>query len=652
MLLENVSLRKPCEEKCASDVTTSRPTDNQTYSELSKTAFFSNQSEDGYYEKALEEKASDRIAFSELTSKSHITKSSTPKSKAASMACAVEESENMTASKSEKLPEGKLPEDTRSGTTSQESTLDTRNKETGEVSGKSRGTSKPIESIGTMSEELLPVLQKRTVSENAKLARSTYSSIPQLSVIFSEEEGSATEGEESSSAMFCLSISNTVKVAETFVIMTPQPQQISPAQPRSGVSDEKETTSKSIKADEQQAKQVQESSLQKKEVAKKSKPSNVKYLSDETEKLLKKKAKMSEKYLKGSENDFGDQSTDQMADFGTDSDATMEQSDNEISRKVAVQERLQADFFSRHLDHKLIQDIRNTTHLNMNLKQPRSPLQSRMCAFPADRQQGLIASLQGKMCGYPIPEMIWLKNGVEINPALHPEKYSIDVQPGMAHEKVSFVQVVERANPNAPRLTQQLVAPHFDSILSDHDAVEGEKVVMMVTTQGAPPPDVRFYRDGKLISDSDKYEIRHEPEPIYKHWLILKNAKKTEEAEYACQAVNPAGEAWCYSDLIVRPLDKDSSSNEVEKAENIALVRSEEKNEAIEESTSRSPPSRQVAEVKHFPLDPKQLLRALNEKRSKRKTTAARKKQRNQKKEAAAVKETAPEKSVQSSEAS
>ncbi|KAK6043584.1 immunoglobulin I-set domain protein [Cooperia oncophora] len=111
-------------------------------------------------------------------------------------------------------------------------------------------------------------------------------------------------------------------------------------------------------------------------------------------------------------------------------------------------------------------------------------------------------------------------------------------------------RVVERANPNAPRLTQQLVAPHFDSILSDHDAVEGEKVVMMVTTQGAPPPDVRFYRDGKLISDSDKYEIRHEPEPIYKHWLILKNAKKTEEAEYACQAVNPAGEAWCYSAFV------------------------------------------------------------------------------------------------------
>ncbi|KAK6048148.1 fibronectin type III domain protein, partial [Cooperia oncophora] len=304
---------------------------------------------------------------------------------------------------------------------------------------------------------------------------------------------------------------------------------------------------------------------------------------------------------------------------------------------------------------------------------------------------GQTARLQGKMCGYPIPEMIWLKNGQKMghsqwklrtvilndddvyallvenmagidswlrsgSNAKSPEGFlrnlnrsDVASSDGEIENKVKRRSlgdpkgVVERANPNAPRLTQQLVAPHFDSILSDHDAVEGEKVVMMVTTQGAPPPDVRFYRDGKLISDSDKYEIRHEPEPIYKHWLILKNAKKTEEAEYALLRI--------------------PHQMKVEKAENIALVRSEEKNEAIEESTSRSPPSRQVAEVKHFPLVrdytkqlprfcEKQLIAGELNVEKLREDDSSRKKQRNQKKEAAAVKETAPEKSVQSSEAS
>ncbi|VDK48066.1 unnamed protein product, partial [Cylicostephanus goldi] len=40
--------------------------------------------------------------------------------------------------------------------------------------------------------------------------------------------------------------------------------------------------------------------------------------------------------------------------------------------------------------------------------------------------------------------------------------------------------------------------------------------------------------------------------PSNEHCLILKNAEQHEEAEYACHAVNPAGEAWCYADLHVR----------------------------------------------------------------------------------------------------
>ena len=36
------------------------------------------------------------------------------------------------------------------------------------------------------------------------------------------------------------------------------------------------------------------------------------------------------------------------------------------------------------------------------------------------------------------------------------------------------------------------------------------------------------------------------------HLLILKDIQKDEEAEYACRAVNIAGEAWCFSDVVVR----------------------------------------------------------------------------------------------------
>ena len=43
--------------------------------------------------------------------------------------------------------------------------------------------------------------------------------------------------------------------------------------------------------------------------------------------------------------------------------------------------------------------------------------------------------------------------------------------------------------------------------MSDHDAVVGEEVIMMVETLGEPEPQVRFYRDGKLIEDSDGEKV-------------------------------------------------------------------------------------------------------------------------------------------------
>ncbi|PIO56009.1 immunoglobulin I-set domain protein, partial [Teladorsagia circumcincta] len=585
--------------------------------------------------------------------------------------------------KDRKLREEMHASDVQAGTPSQIGTSNSPNEGISGVSGESHGVSKLNDSIGATTEALHGTSKKRAVSENVKLARSMLPAMPQLPVIFSEEEGSATDSEESSSVVYYLSISNTVKVAETFVISAPQPQQIAP---------------------------VEESSAQKKTPVRKPKPSNIKYLSDETEKLLKMKAKMSEKAVKDSEiidseNDFGELSTDQMADFATDSDATIEQSDNEVfkprrSQPTSALKRSKASealnestmneanyrapvfrikkqtikcteghplavkafisaypepsisvyhnddlisgteslvkegdnlySFTFSVDSAHVEDSGKVTikaknqlgsdefiaHIDVLEETKQRYSKYDLSTFEREFEaaeittsiadvaviRGETARLQGKVCGYPIPEMIWLKNGIEFDPTLHPDKYNVDVYPdGTFTMKIADctpddddvyallvenmagidscdfqVFVVERANPRATTLAQGSVAPHFESILSDQDAVEGEKVVMMVTTQGAPPPDVRFYRDGKLICDDEKYEIRHEAKSNT-HWLILKNAEKTEEAEYACQAVNAAGEAWCYSDLTVRSADKAPATDAMGKAETTQEAESEEK---------------------------------------------------------------------------
>ena len=189
-------------------------------------------------------------------------------------------------------------------------------------------------------------------------------------------------------------------------------------------------------------------------------------------------------------------------------------------------------------------------------------------------KEGETATLTGKVDGFPLPELIWIKNGKEIDMMVPSTKYQLDYHsdgefearianctfeddddysllvenlagvdscnfqvfvdckeyPDDEHfnrrrrlqrgrrvveassdselddakkrKKRRTKRVVERRNPNAPRLTQ-LIPPRFDKILSDHDAIVGENVVMMVETLGEPEPQVRFYRDGKLIDDGD-----------------------------------------------------------------------------------------------------------------------------------------------------
>uniref|UniRef100_A0A7I4YSJ7 Ig-like domain-containing protein n=1 Tax=Haemonchus contortus TaxID=6289 RepID=A0A7I4YSJ7_HAECO len=729
----NIQLHKPDGEEEATDTTASQVADYQEYSELNKEAFFLSQTEEKHFEGALKENATDQVAFSECTSSSYITKSSKQENAPFLGApAAMRDVGGVWAIKEKtKQSEEKRAIAARSEAAPIEKGSVGFNIEVGDIGNAIQKISNLSELLDTDSAN--PTSMSRAVSNMMNC--SSHSFIPPMSTIFTEEEGSATDCEECSFAILSLPLSTTVKVAETFAVAVSEPQLLSPAQSRSGFSEEKGSGSEATVLNEEELGQVQGSSHQKRLPAGKSKPSNIKYLSDETEKLLKKKAKHSERAnrsseLMDSENDFGNQSTDQMADLGTDSDLAAGLSDNDVtSRRIsnvmaapeATAEALNNsnahenetnhrapvfrikkqlvkcaegkplslrtfisaspeptlsvyhndDLICANRAESLVKEGDNLYSFTFSVESLRvedggkltikakNHLGSDECVTYIDvaeeaRQRfskfdfnnferefeaaeittsiadvavvkGETARLHGKVSGYPIPEMIWLKNGVEFNPMSMLDKYNVDILPdgtftmeiadcnlddddvyallveNMAgidscdfqvfvsnpvgdskergHRKKALRslnrnevvssdneienriqkkrrrirKVVERANPNAPRLTQRLVPPHFEKILSDQDATEGEKVVMMVTMEGNPPPEVRFYRDGKLICDDDKYEIRHETHPISKHSLIVKNAEKTEEAEYACQAVNPAGEAWCYSDLTVRP---------------------------------------------------------------------------------------------------
>ncbi|KAK5972509.1 hypothetical protein GCK32_011364, partial [Trichostrongylus colubriformis] len=553
-------LRTGDQEGCgnAQKTVDERTADSTSYCELSRTADFSNDSKDDHTEKTSKETATDRTAFSERTSVGHIAKSSKDKDVASSMTPAI---------KSER--------------------------------------------ISAESEALQAASKKKPLPENVKLARLTYSSVPQLPIIFSEEEGSTTDSDETSSVMFCLPLANTVKVAQTFAIAVSQPVSI---KSKDGLSEEIAEGSKSAKKG-QKADHVQELSLKGKVPAKKSKPLNIKYLSDETERLLRKKAKETEKGGEAvdSENDFAlNKATENEAIYRAPEFRTKKQMvkctegdpitvkayisacpepsisvyhnedlicANQAESLVKEGENLYSFTFSVNSVHvedggKLIMKAKNQLGSD---EYGAFTMEIADCKPDDDDVYTLLVENMAGIdsCTF----QVFVKDAGEDSKAQSRRRrilrnlHGSDV-PSSDNETENRVQkkrrrirrVVERPNPYAPRLTQQLIAPHFDSALADKDAVVGENVVMMVTMQGSPPPDVRFYRDGQLIVNDEKYEIRHEVlERIqYRHWLILKNVEKSETAEYACHAINPAGEAWCYSDLTVRRLDEVSVTDKAE----------------------------------------------------------------------------------------
>ncbi|CAJ0950227.1 unnamed protein product, partial [Mesorhabditis belari] len=249
--------------------------------------------------------------------------------------------------------------------------------------------------------------------------------------------------------------------------------------------------------------------------------------------------------------------------------------------------------------------------------------------------EGETARLKGKVLGYPSPELIWLKNGKELQVAedsrftleyagdgeidlsisnctfADDDEYSLLVENIAGVDSCNFELIVEcpvyddaerferrrinrktrkmqrqeavapssdseidlekqikkkgkrtkkvfeRSNSLAKRMTQ-LLPPKFDKILSDHDAVEGENVILSVEARGIPEPEIHFYQDGKKLKTDDKVLIKRGSGEAGSHMLILKDIQKDEEAEYACQAVNIAGEAWCFSDVVVRSSKEDS----------------------------------------------------------------------------------------------
>ncbi|GLD63422.1 striated muscle preferentially expressed protein kinase isoform X2 [Lates japonicus] len=92
------------------------------------------------------------------------------------------------------------------------------------------------------------------------------------------------------------------------------------------------------------------------------------------------------------------------------------------------------------------------------------------------------------------------------------------------------------------------VPPKFETIMEDVDVHIGETSRLAVVVEGKPDPDILWYKDDVLLSESSHFTFVYD-DPEYS--LVVLNARPEHSGVYTCTAKNLAGSNSCKAELTV-----------------------------------------------------------------------------------------------------
>ncbi|XP_032704376.1 obscurin [Lontra canadensis] len=164
---------------------------------------------------------------------------------------------------------------------------------------------------------------------------------------------------------------------------------------------------------------------------------------------------------------------------------------------------------------------------------------------------GETVKLACRVTGTPKPIVSWYKDGkpVEVDPhhilIEDPDgscALILDNLTGM--DSGQYMCFAASAAGNASTLGKILVQvpPRFVKKVQAIPFVEGEDVQVTCTVEGAPHPQIRWYKDGALLTPSSKYRTLSEPRSGLLVLEILA-ASKDDLGHYECELVNRLGSA-------------------------------------------------------------------------------------------------------------
>ncbi|XP_025022994.1 striated muscle preferentially expressed protein kinase [Python bivittatus] len=109
-------------------------------------------------------------------------------------------------------------------------------------------------------------------------------------------------------------------------------------------------------------------------------------------------------------------------------------------------------------------------------------------------------------------------------------------------------------------------APRFESIMEDIEVGIGETPQFAVVVEGKPLPDIMWYKNEVLLTESNHLSFVYEESECS---LVVLNTTEQDSGVYTCTARNLAGEVSCKAELVVRAAVPDSDAARAEEESHI-----------------------------------------------------------------------------------
>ncbi|XP_067234423.1 obscurin isoform X4 [Chanodichthys erythropterus] len=171
---------------------------------------------------------------------------------------------------------------------------------------------------------------------------------------------------------------------------------------------------------------------------------------------------------------------------------------------------------------------------------------------------GQTVKLACKVTGAPKPQVTWYKDGRAVEADPHhiiiedPDGSCTLILDNMtADDSGQYMCFATSSAGNAStlgKITVQ-VPPRFVNKIRNATLFPGEDAQFTCTIQSAPSPKIRWFKDGKLLTDQEKFQTYSESRSGVLV-LVIKNPGERDLGHYECELSNRLGSARCAAQLI------------------------------------------------------------------------------------------------------